>query len=362
MPSSKGDQKAEKDMKAVKDMKTVKDVKDVKTASATMATATVAGKVKSPRWGDEEENEQKENVADEAEVEAEEEEEEEEEEEVEGGNEGGEGAVDNKKAGLTHEYVYVLTSEATAEVVNNYLLKLMAIPTFVGAHIDAETGEEITGKYEAILMPRTVQDIRRQIANANKKKTSGGGGGGGSVRLLVTNIEPLVLVDSELGDWRTHFTDSLFLRLPQRMAAAPLRKHIEKFFELCRGKGLAEPKQYEIDIPMNRDGSHHRRQCVIQFSTREAAERRKNKNPDAQVKMSNRCRESSVAFIRHLLNSHRWPTSIPLLDNDPVINADAGLAEEDDDQNPQIEPQYNISCEFNKRHINSAYRYRKQHK
>lgn len=318
-----------------------KDVKDVKSVTATNKSAA--------RWADEETDTTEEKNEDEKT----------EDNDTETGKE-----AETARTGVTtHEYVFTLSSRQNWVAVNQYLLKLSPIRTFLGV-------TDVENQYVAVLLPRVLQEIHRQITVATKKGTTD--------KLIVYDLQPLPLTDADLGNWHTHYTDCLYVKLPQRMPHVPLRKHLERFFELIRGKSLVEPKQYEIDIPLTKDGTHHRRQAVIRFFTKEAAERRKKKNPDAQIKMNHRCREVNVAFIRYLFNCHEWPADIPLLDNDPIVNQDTLVTkavtkavtvvdDDSDDDNfadpnpPQIEPQYAMYCDFNRRQTSQSYHSRSRH-
>jgi hypothetical protein len=295
--------------------------KDIKTA----ITDIGAGKVKSPRWADDNE---------------------EEEEKVatppppaptapppalnsklnDGVKKEGEEKGKDDGSWVSHEYVYGLSSDESLPTVQNYLKRQSAIPTFVRQEVVDD--EMVPDRFVAVVVPRVAQDIRRQISTVAKKKVNTNNVVVSHPRLIVNALSEVRIPKSAFPNWRTHYTDSLYVRLPETFPALECRKFIESFFEMIRGKGLVEPKQYDMDIPLDKDGQHQRR-CLIWFKTREAAERRKTKNPDLQIKMNNRCKESSLLFVRHLLNNSLWPES--WLNDNPTL------------------PEPRIYCDFNKR-------------
>jgi hypothetical protein len=271
-----------------------------------------------------------------------------------GGGESGSNAVevltDEKRVGESESGPgYVLWSDESLDVVTQYLWKQSPIKTLLRPRYDSNTCEQVKGQYVTVLFPRVAAEIARSIVSFNnaavRKK-------GQPQRLVVTKIMSLPLDDRDQPDHSTQYPDSIFLRLPMRMPWKPMKKHLEDFFDRIRGKGLVEPHQIQIDIPLTSDGLHHRRQCTIRFETKERAERIKAKNPEARVKLSGRVSERHLPLVRYLLHNYTWPLDIPILDNDPDLDAqpnDVGVY-------PQIPVSHFICCDWDRKRVNRDHR------
>ena len=223
---------------------------------------------------------------------------------------------------MIHPSMFMLWSREPFENVSAFLAKQSSISTVIRPHG--------SGQYVAAILPRVAEAIKRLIAlNKTTKKAP---------NLIVHKIAHFRLRTTDLPNPELQSTFQFFVRLPKRMPWKPLKKHLDIFFERIRGLGLVEAKQYDIEIPLTSTRSHHRGQCVIWFDTKEQAERKKERQPNRQIKISGRASEKHLPFVRYLLNDSTWFANIPLLDNDPQPNH----------PNTQIPPSYSISCEWDR--------------
>lgn len=237
----------------------------------------------------------------------------------------------------THESVYIVQTVdplATVEEVRKFIsVRVTSIRTVLRYNTTAQ-GKVIPGSFVVALLPIDAKKIQQQIDAANKSSKSQ------QFRTIFQSIEPLGL-DPKF-DWpyvAKQYSNSFFIRVPKRMQAKAVKKHVEMLIDGLRGKDLLEPSQVEVEVPLL-PNKHHTGKCVVWVQTRQAAEYRMGKNPNLQLKLGGLADEGNLPFVRFLLNDSEWPDNMPLLNNDPDPASKTG---------EQLEPSYVISCLWNRR-------------
>lgn len=188
--------------------------------------------------------------------------------------------VDEK---LTHDHVFVLTSDQDFDIVEAYLKGLCSMNTFVRPRYGTDC------QFVAVLLPRIAQRIASDIKQDVKKR-------------VVSKIELLPLnrdVDIPKSD-ECSFAVSIvwhFERQPEKTC----RKQIESMLDTLSGRGLVETKHTSIKFEREAKTPEYGR-IILSWSTREWAKAR-------MKPVSGRPRECNLPFVRHLLNGARWDPS-----------------------------------------------------